>query len=64
MTDVTIRIDRERCMGSGSCAFHAPETFDVDEAGKAVLLDGDQDGPDAVRAAVEGCPTRALSVGP
>ncbi|NUU25831.1 MAG: ferredoxin [Streptomycetaceae bacterium] len=62
-SDPAIAIDRERCMGSGSCLFHAPATFDIDDAMKAVLLDGDGDGdpPDAVRAAVEGCPSRALS---
>jgi ferredoxin len=64
MSDPTIQIDRERCMGSGSCVFHAPETFDVDDEGKAVLLDAGGDEPDAVRAAVEGCPTRALSLTP
>jgi ferredoxin len=33
-----ILIDRDACMGSGSCAFFAPATFDVDDDMKAVLL--------------------------
>ena len=41
MTDAPfeIRIDAERCMGSGNCLFWAPETFDLGEAGHAVVLD-------------------------
>ena len=26
---IRIRIDRERCMGSGSCQFHAPHVFEL-----------------------------------
>ena len=33
-----IRIDRERCMGSGSCQFHAPQTFDLDAECKAIVI--------------------------
>jgi ferredoxin len=47
-------------MGSGTCTFHAPDTFDVDEELKVVLLDGPHDPEAAIRAAVDGCPTRAL----
>ena len=28
---LSIKVDRERCMGSGNCAFHAPNTFDLDD---------------------------------
>ena len=55
-----ITIDRERCMGSGNCAFHAPHTFDLGDDMIVVMLDPDGDPPDSVRSAVEGCPTRAL----
>ncbi len=34
-----IRIDRERCCGSGMCALTAPEVFDQDAYGTVVLLD-------------------------
>jgi ferredoxin len=43
-----IHIDRERCMGSGNCAFHAPATFDLDDEMKAIVIDA--------------CPTLALSI--
>ncbi len=57
-----IEVDRDRCMGSGNCAFHAPATFDLDDDLKVVVLDPDGDPEEKVRIAVEGCPTAALRV--
>jgi len=56
-----IVVDRVRCMGSGSCSFHAPNTFDLDDEMRVVVLEG-RDSDAAIRAAVESCPTRALTV--
>ncbi len=57
-----IQIDRERCMGSGSCQFHAPHTFDLDAKCKAVVIDALGDPLRAIRNAAEGCPTRAIQI--
>ncbi len=57
-----IRIDRERCMGSGSCQFHAPETFDLDAECRAIVRNPQGDAPQAIRNAAEGCPTHAIEV--
>ena len=59
-SSAAVRIDRGRCTGSGVCAYHAPETFDVGDDGKSYLLGG-TDPTDAIRAAVSACPSRALS---
>ncbi len=63
MTDsrVVITVDARRCMGTGSCSFHAPETFDTDDAGKVVLLLG-RDSDDRIRVAADACPTRAIAL--
>jgi ferredoxin len=57
-----IGIDREACMGSGNCAFHAPNTFDLDADLKAVVVDPAGDDEDLIRLAADGCPTRAISL--
>lgn len=57
-----IEVDRTACMGSGNCAFHAPGTFDLDDAMLAVVLDPAGDPPDKVRLAADGCPTRSITV--
>lgn len=57
-----VRIDRELCMGSGNCAFHASRTFDLDDQLKAIVIDPAGDPDDKIRLAVDGCPTMALSL--
>jgi ferredoxin len=32
-----VEIDREACMGSGNCMFWAPDVFDLDDDGVAVV---------------------------
>ena len=57
-----ISVDRETCMGSGVCCVYAPRTFELDDAGISTVRDPSGDGPDEVRAAAEGCPTRSIVV--
>jgi ferredoxin len=59
---VEIRIDREKCMGSGNCSFWATGTFDLDDEGIATVIDPAGDGDDKIVLAAQGCPTQAISV--
>ena len=56
----TVLVDRELCMGSGMCIVYAPGTFEHDDETKAVVIDPPGDPIEAVRTAVEACPTGAL----
>jgi ferredoxin len=56
-----IEVDRELCMGAGQCCVYAPRTFDQDELGVAFVADPDGNPAPDIRAAVELCPTQALS---
>jgi ferredoxin len=58
---LTITIDRDRCMGSGVCSFHAPATFDLDDACKAIVV-GMNDPAEAIHNAAESCPQRAITI--
>lgn len=55
-----IAVDRELCMGSGMCIVYAPGTFAHDDETKAIVVDPLGDAIDAVRIAIEACPTGAL----
>lgn len=55
-------IDRELCIGSGVCLVYAPQTFAHDEAAKVTVVDPTGDSEESIRTAVEGCPTRALTI--
>jgi ferredoxin len=56
----TIAVDRELCMGSGMCIVYAANTFAHDEETKAIVIDPKGDSIEAIRIAVEACPTGAL----
>ncbi|MFC5747757.1 ferredoxin [Actinomadura rugatobispora] len=60
MTDPTVTVDRELCLGSGMCIVYAPETFAHDDEAKAVVVDPAADSLDALRTVVDACPTGAI----
>jgi ferredoxin len=57
-----IRVDRTLCMGSGQCCWYAPNTFDQDDETIAIVTDQQGDPEEAIKTAVDSCPTRALSI--
>jgi ferredoxin len=59
-----LEVDRDRCVGSGTCEALAPAVFEVDDEGILAVL-RPEPGEDAladVRDAVTACPTRALTL--
>ncbi|RIQ13215.1 ferredoxin [Jiangella rhizosphaerae] len=59
---ITVEIDR--CVGGGQCVMAAPDVFDQDDDGLAVLLDPDPPAglADDVQLAARLCPARAIVV--
>ena len=60
-----VHLDSEKCQGHNRCHGLAPELFDVDDMGQAVLLvEGDV--PDALkhkaRLAASNCPEFAITI--
>ncbi|WP_030241290.1 ferredoxin [Streptomyces sp. NRRL S-350] len=59
-----INLDREKCIGSGQCVLAAPDWFDQDDDGIAVVLEGkatEEDSEDLHHAAFT-CPALAISL--
>lgn len=59
-----IKYDREKCIGAGSCAEIAPETWELDDEGKAVLKKPeitDEELDINVKAA-KSCPVHAIEI--
>lgn len=59
---MNVEVDPARCMGSGNCAYWAPEVFDVDERGVAVVVGDPSPHEPKVREAAAQCPTGAISI--
>jgi ferredoxin len=60
-----VSVDAEKCQGHNRCFALAPELFDVDEYGTAVVI-GDGEVPpelvDKARLAVANCPEFAITI--
>lgn len=60
---IEIKLDRGRCQGYGNCVLVAPELFDLDADGLAVVQQafvGDEH-LEAVRKAAYDCPTSSIA---
>ncbi|MFF8847825.1 ferredoxin [Streptomyces sp. NPDC015127] len=58
-----ISVDRDTCVGSGSCVFIAPEVFDQHADGRVLLLVGEPDerARAAALSAIANCPVGAIT---
>lgn len=60
-----VTVDPSLCQGYGNCVAAAPDVFDLDDAGQAVVLKAAIDAPaeqGAVRAAIPLCPVSAIKL--
>jgi ferredoxin len=60
-----IHLDSEKCQGHNRCYALAPELFDVDDYGQAVLLDDGEvpaDLQEKARLAAANCPEFAIQI--
>ena len=59
---IAIEVDRDLCIGSGDCVATAPAVFELDDDGKAVVIDPDGAPTDDVVEAARNCPVSAIFV--
>ena len=55
MTEYKIQVNREVCVGDRACSEEAPETFALDEDGKAFVMDPQGDSSEQVLRAAKQC---------
>lgn len=59
----TVEVDHSLCIGAAPCTAMAPNTFALDDAGKAgVLATVDQDDQDTILNAARSCPVGAIII--
>ena len=57
-----IVVDREKCQGIGACVGAAPDVFEIDNEGKAIVINAEGDDDETILLAAEACPLEAISV--
>ncbi|MFQ5492996.1 MAG: ferredoxin [Candidatus Dojkabacteria bacterium] len=57
-----VEVLQEPCIGAASCVAIAAETFELNEANKAYILETDWDSDDLVLAAAQSCPVFAIII--
>jgi len=56
-----LKIDKDKCIGCGTCVALAPDIFEMDEENKAVVKTTEFDEENA-NMAIDSCPTQAILV--
>lgn len=57
-----VAVDEDACIGSGQCEQICPEVFVVDVVSRVLVPNPEDSLHDAVREAVDACPTQAISL--
>lgn len=55
-----IVVDRDLCIGAATCVTIAPETFQMDDENKAILVNLTGNDAETILMAAESCPTKAI----
>lgn len=55
-----LRVDKEKCIGCGTCTVTAPKTFKLGNDGKAEVIDPPGDEEKKIKEAIDSCPTSAI----
>jgi ferredoxin len=55
-----IEIDRDACIGDEQCCSDCPDTFEMDDEGKAVVSNPTGNSQEDILAAAQNCPTDAI----
>lgn len=60
---LTVKIDRDLCIGAATCSAIASKTFGLDEHSKAIVLDTAGEDPDEqIIEAAKSCPVLAIII--
>ncbi len=60
---LTMRIDRDLCIGAATCVAIAPRAWALDNEAKAIILDTcDQETDETLLEAAKGCPVMAIFI--
>jgi ferredoxin len=57
-----IEIDKNKCIGCGTCASLAPEVFELDKNNKSTVKNINGADVETIKLAADSCPTEAIKI--
>ena len=57
-----IKIDKNKCIGCGTCILLASKTFKLGEDGKSEVIEPHGDDEATIKQAIESCPVQAIEI--
>lgn len=60
--NITIKVDRSKCISCGTCVALAPNTFELDKDLISIVKEDSEDDLETVKQAVLSCPSQALTI--
>ena len=61
-----IKVDKEECIGCGSCSAVCPDVFDLNDENKAIMKDTNSDqgesNNECVKEAIDVCPVDVIKI--
>ncbi|MBU1177001.1 MAG: ferredoxin [Patescibacteria group bacterium] len=57
-----VKIDKEKCIGCGSCEAVCPDFFKMDDENKAYFKENKEGDRDCIKEAADICPLQAIEV--
>jgi ferredoxin len=57
-----VKVVRDLCISAATCVAVSPETFQLDEEGKAVVQGSSTDAEENILMAAQSCPTKAIII--
>ena len=55
-------VDKEKCIGCGTCVALAAKSFKMSDDGKSVAINPAGDDETTIKSAIDGCPTSAITL--
>jgi len=55
-----IIVDKEKCIGCGTCVALAPEIFEMDKNGKSSVKKSPEINEESLKLAIDSCPVQAI----
>lgn len=55
-----VKVDKEKCIGCGTCVVIAPKTFKLGDDGKSQVIEPSGDDETTIKEAVDSCPVDAI----